>query len=48
MIMNVKIEKDKITIGRIDVYDETPVIDIKPYIPSIDSIPDAKTPDWIT
>jgi len=41
------IENDKISVSRIDVFDETPVIDIKPYIPSIDFAPSAKMPDWI-
>jgi len=30
----------------IDAFDETPVIDLKPYTPSIDRIENPKTPDW--
>lgn len=30
-----------------DLIDGTPIIDIKPYIPDYDSIPDAKVPSWI-
>lgn len=36
-----------IEIDPIDVRDETPVVDIKPYIPEIDSIPEAKVPKWV-
>jgi tRNA-Thr(GGU) m(6)t(6)A37 methyltransferase TsaA len=32
----------------LDAIDGTPVIDIKPYIPGIDSVPDAKVPRWMT
>lgn len=39
------IQDRKITVDRLDVYDNSPVIDIKPYIPSIDSFSRAKTPD---
>jgi tRNA (adenine37-N6)-methyltransferase len=36
-----------IRIDPLDVRDQTPVVDIKPYIPEIDSIPHAKVPDWL-
>lgn len=32
----------------LDAIDGTPVIDLKPYIPSLDSVPDAKLPRWMT
>ena len=32
----------------LDAIDGSPVIDIKPYIPHSDSVPDAKVPQWIT
>jgi len=32
----------------LDALDGTPVIDIKPYIPGGDSVPNAKVPSWIT
>ena len=32
----------------LDAIDGTPVIDIKPYLPDIDSVPDARVPRWIT
>jgi tRNA-Thr(GGU) m(6)t(6)A37 methyltransferase TsaA len=31
----------------LDAVDGTPVLDIKPYIPYYDSVPDARVPDWI-
>jgi len=31
----------------LDAYDETPVLDIKPYLPRGDSIPEAKIPEWL-
>ena len=35
-----------IHIDQIDALNESPIIDIKPYIPRIDAISDAKTPVW--
>jgi tRNA-Thr(GGU) m(6)t(6)A37 methyltransferase TsaA len=32
----------------LDAIDGTPVLDIKPYLPHHDSIPDAKVPDWVS
>ena len=40
------IDENMIYIEDIEAFDESPVIDIKPYIPRIDSIPDATFPDW--
>jgi len=36
-----------ITIDDIDAFDGTPIIDLKPYIPGSDSIPEAQVPDWV-
>jgi len=30
----------------LDAVDGTPVLDIKPYLPAYDAVPDAKLPDW--
>ena len=35
----------RLELDAIDVLDGTPVIDIKPYFPSIDAFPDAARPD---
>jgi tRNA-Thr(GGU) m(6)t(6)A37 methyltransferase TsaA len=32
----------------LDAIDGTPVIDIKPYIPDLDCVPDARVPRWMT
>jgi tRNA-Thr(GGU) m(6)t(6)A37 methyltransferase TsaA len=31
----------------LDAIDGTPVLDIKPYVPRFDSVPDATMPDWV-
>ena len=31
----------------LDVIDRTPVLDIKPYIPHYDSVPEARLPEWV-
>jgi tRNA-Thr(GGU) m(6)t(6)A37 methyltransferase TsaA len=36
-----------IEVDRTDALDGTPIIDIKPYIPQSDAVPDAVVPDWI-
>ena len=32
----------------LDAIDGTPVLDIKPYVPRFDSVPDARMPEWVT
>jgi len=41
------IEEGSISIEGTDILDKTPVLDIKPYIPAFDSVPDA-TSGWVT
>ena len=36
-----------IHIDPISAFDNTPVIDIKPYIHRVDAVPDAVVPDWV-
>ncbi len=36
-----------ITVDDIDAFDGTPIIDLKPYIPRLDRIPNASVPDWV-
>ena len=38
-----KIDGNKIHVSGVDLVDNTPILDIKPYIPGADSIPDAKS-----
>lgn len=42
----VKVEDNKLFVENIDLLDNTPVLDIKPYIPEADSFPEAKV-DWL-
>lgn len=42
------IEGDKIIVDSTDAFPGTPIVDIKPYIPISDCIPDATTPGWLT
>lgn len=39
-------EPNRLIIDRIDAFHESPVIDLKPYIPASESIPTAILPDW--
>jgi tRNA-Thr(GGU) m(6)t(6)A37 methyltransferase TsaA len=41
-----KLEKCEITVKGLDAHEGSPIIDIKPYIPRADSIPDARVPEW--
>ena len=45
-----KIEERKdfvhLFVSGVDLVDGTPILDIKPYIPHYDSVPDARVPDW--
>jgi len=42
-----RMEGNTLFVSGLDLLDKTPVLDIKPYIPAFDSIPDAKT-GWVT
>jgi tRNA-Thr(GGU) m(6)t(6)A37 methyltransferase TsaA len=42
-----RIEGNILHVRGLDLLDGTPILDIKPYIPAFDSIPDAKT-GWVT
>lgn len=42
----VKAEGDLLTLKGLDALEGSPVIDIKPYLPRADSVPDARTPEW--
>ncbi|MFX0053466.1 MAG: TrmO family methyltransferase [Promethearchaeota archaeon] len=39
-------EQKAIEIDQIDAKDETPIVDIKPYLPSSDRVDDALVPEW--
>ena len=40
-------ERRCLTLSGIDLVEGTPVVDIKPYVPHYDSIPEALVPDWV-
>jgi len=46
MVELVKVEQCILTVRGLDAFKGSPIIDIKPYIPKIDSIPHARTPEW--
>lgn len=42
----VKVENCVLTVKGLDALENSPIIDIKPYIPRADSIPSAQVPKW--
>ena len=42
----VKIEGCALTVKGFDAFEGSPIVDIKPYIPRADSVPDARVPKW--
>jgi tRNA (adenine37-N6)-methyltransferase len=38
--------KNVLRVQGLDALDGTPILDVKPYLPSYDSVPDAKLPAW--
>lgn len=42
-----KVRENVITVRGLDAIDGTPVLDLKPYLPSWDCQPDAEVPNWI-
>ena len=43
----IKISGNLLELGDLDAKEGSPVLDIKPYIPKGDSIPEAGTPEWV-
>mgnify|MGYP000250471098 CR=1 FL=1 len=41
-----KVEGRILTVKGLDAFKDSPIIDIKPYLPRADSIPDAHVPSW--
>ncbi|KAG7396470.1 hypothetical protein PHYBOEH_002236 [Phytophthora boehmeriae] len=46
-IEHVDMRKRTVFLSGVDLLDETPVLDIKPYIATYDSLPDAQAADWV-
>jgi tRNA-Thr(GGU) m(6)t(6)A37 methyltransferase TsaA len=42
----VKVEGSTLTVRGLDAFGGSPIIDIKPYLPRADSVPDARVPEW--
>jgi tRNA-Thr(GGU) m(6)t(6)A37 methyltransferase TsaA len=43
----VKVTGRIVEVADLDARDGSPILDLKPYIPSGDAIPDARTPEWL-
>jgi tRNA-Thr(GGU) m(6)t(6)A37 methyltransferase TsaA len=43
----VAVEPGVVTVAGLDAIDETPILDLKPYYPSYDLVPEAKVPPWV-
>ena len=44
----VKMEECTLTVRGLDALQDSPIIDIKPYLPRADSTPKARVPEWIS
>ncbi len=42
-----KVEGLRLAVEGLDAWHDTPVLDIKPYLPGGDAVPEAATPDWV-
>ncbi len=42
----IKIDACSLTVKGLDAMEGSPIVDIKPYIPRADSVPDARVPRW--
>ena len=42
-----QVDKNVLKVKGLDAIDGTPVLDIKPYMPAYDNVPDAVTPEWV-
>ena len=42
----VAVNENVVEVEKIDAFDGTPVLDMKPFLPRYDSVEDAKVPDW--
>jgi tRNA-Thr(GGU) m(6)t(6)A37 methyltransferase TsaA len=43
----VKVNGNIVEVADLDARDSTPILDLKPYIPHGDAIPEARTPEWL-
>jgi tRNA-Thr(GGU) m(6)t(6)A37 methyltransferase TsaA len=45
-LLDVDVESGTIGVPRIDAFDDTPILDIKPYMPAFDRVEGAEVPEW--
>jgi tRNA-Thr(GGU) m(6)t(6)A37 methyltransferase TsaA len=43
----VKVDGDKLHVKKLDAFEGTPIVDVKPYIPRGDAVSDARVPEWV-
>ena len=43
----VAVKENVVEVEKIDAFDGTPVLDMKPFLPGYDTAEDAKVPDWV-
>jgi len=41
------VEDGRVIVDEIDAFDQTPILDLKPYIPANDCVPGASAPTWV-
>jgi tRNA-Thr(GGU) m(6)t(6)A37 methyltransferase TsaA len=46
VVQLLQVENCILKVQGLDAWEESPIIDIKPYLPRADSVPDAITPEW--
>lgn len=42
----VKVEECSLTVRGLDAFEGSPIVDVKPYLPRADSVPNARVPEW--
>ena len=43
----VAVKENVVELEKIDAFDGTPVLDMKPFLPGYDTVDDARVPDWV-
>jgi len=43
----VEVKENTVEVEKIDAFDGTPILDIKPFLPGYDTTEDAKMPEWL-
>ena len=46
-VVGVDIPGRCLVLGGTDIIDGSPILDLKPYVPFCDSVPQARTPPWV-